>query len=61
MIIDELFKIKSEKIEEHKKRFSEIDENKFILEMFRKKYDETYNINYNGLKSKNKKPNHFIF
>lgn len=47
MIIDELFKIKSEKIEEHKKRFSEIDENEFILEMFRKKYDETYNINYN--------------
>lgn len=48
MIIDELFKLKSEKIEEHKKRFSEIDENEFTLEMFRKKYAETetyYNYN----------------
>jgi len=47
MIIDELFKMKNEKIEEHKKRFSEIDENEFISEMFRQKYDETYYIYHN--------------
>lgn len=42
MIIDELIKYKNEKIKEHKKNFSDVDEENITFEMFRKKYDASY-------------------
>lgn len=48
MIIDELFEIKNKKIEEHKKSFTDIEQDKLTLEMFEKKYEEKYYSNYNS-------------
>lgn len=48
MIIDELFEIKNKKIEEHKKNFPDVEQNKLTLEMFEKKYDESYYTNYHS-------------
>ncbi len=42
MIIDELIKKKDEKIEEHKKSFSDINEEDITFEMFQKKYEGSY-------------------
>lgn len=42
MIIDELIKKKDEKIEEHKKRFSDIAEEDITFEMFQNKYNGSY-------------------
>lgn len=42
MIIDELIKKKDKKIEEHKKRFSDIAEEDITFEMFQNKYNGSY-------------------